>query len=237
MLIDQQFSQLLHPASGFKIWPTVRVMSKIHRAWYTRSRTEALFQLRDGSGTLLPFAARGACPVRDEAAQMSLLHRRRASSSSSLFSPESIKNKILRSRCYLEVTTPVGKERKKDRDRQRGNCLPLVLSHVSDALTLREGSESKSQQVLDTGVLGYHFHFQQQSWFFSCLAFPLCCMCFVENSVWCLKINHQIKTQKKFKKKRSRSFIVCCYSQWVKCRALSDVFTLVVVLYRRESSS
>lgn len=113
VLIDQQFSQLLHPASGSKIWPTDRGMSKIHRVWYRGSKTEALFQLWDGSGTLLPFTARGACPVRDEAAQMSLLHRRRASSSSSLFSPESIKNKILCSRCYLEVTTPVGKEREK----------------------------------------------------------------------------------------------------------------------------
>lgn len=118
VLIDQRFSQFKHPASGSKIWPTVRGMSKIHRAWYTGSKTEALFQLRDGSGTLLPFAARGACPVRDEAAQMSLLHRRRASSSSSLFSPESIKNKILRSRSYLEVTTPVGKERKKEREKR-----------------------------------------------------------------------------------------------------------------------
>lgn len=199
---------------------------------------EALFQLRDGSGTLLPFAARGAF-----LSVMKLPRCLSCNGEGQVLPPPFSPLRALKTRYYAAAVIQRSlhqqgkreKRRKKDRNRQRGNCLPLVLSLMSDALMPSEGSESKSQQVLDTGVLGYRFHFQQQSCFFSCLAFPLCCMCFVENSVWCLKINHQIKTEKRNKK--LRSFIVYQYSQWVKCRALSDTFTSIVSLYHWEACS
>lgn len=156
--------------------------------------------LRNGTGTLLCLHSQRCIHVHDETAQMSLLWRRGQSPPSSALSPESFKNKILYGLSYLEVTTPVGGERaskKKKGNRQRSECLPLFLSHVSVAVMQREHSEWRNQQFLRHRGLGYRLHSQQQRCFFSCSTFPQCLMCFAENSVWCLKINLCIKTKTK----------------------------------------